>query len=1184
MNASKRPVGLLTATGLVLVLSAPLATPEAKERPGWRPPVVRTSGRVPLYFEPNQGQFATPVTHTARAPGLRLSLTPKAAVLSLPKPSPGPADGHTGVHGASGVEAPVAGAVDVGAISREATIRLSFIGANQTPAVSPLEPLPGISHYYIGLESDGWSTNVPHYLKVRYAAVYPGIDLVFYGNEQELEYDIVLAPGASTDVIRLRFDGADELLLDEGGNLLVHVGDVTLTQRAPVVYQEQEGVRTSVPGRYVLGRGDDVGLQVEAYDVTRPLVIDPVLAYSTFYRGPFAGGFESVANSVAADSAGNAYVAGGEAESYAYVTKFSADGSTLVYTAYFGGHGFSTARDVVVDDQGAAYFIGATTAHDFPTTADAIDRVCGTGACAANPFSSFTYDAIVVKLDPNGLMAYSTYLGGSNLDFGAAIALDAAGHVYATGETSSSDFPTTPGAFQRIPSTGGDAFVTKIDLLDATGPVYSTYLAGTDRDDPRGIVVDAAGSAFVTGLTGRGFPTTPGAFQAVQPPSGQHCFVTKLQPDGSTLAYSTYLNGSRFSFCTGIDLDTAASAYVTGRTDSDDFPTTAGAFDTVCGRTVPCRNNALNVSYADAFVTKLLPDGSGLAFSTFLGGSATETGMGVGLDAAGNVYVAGQTFSVDFPVEDPIQTTPTGGSDVFITALTPNGSALLYSWAFGGSQDDVPIPWPSSRPMLDVDPAGSVYLAATTHSSDFLTVNAIHPTPDTGGRLEPNWTSAFVLKIGPTYQPPTADAGPDQAQDEGELVTLDGSGSTSSQPGPLIYTWSQLAGPSVILNDLPDPAHPTFEAPFVSANQTLTFQLIVSDGVGQSDADTVDVTVVDANHPPVADAGDDSTIKEGAIATLDGSNSFDPEGDAMSFVWQQVAGAAVALVPSHTTVRPTFTASVSAGSTLVFKLRVSDGRESSSLSPGADSSFADTVAVAVVVNSPPVADAGVDQTKDEGVLVTLDGAASRDPDGGDVLSFRWTQVAGTPVALSSGTASMPSFEAPLVGSGGEDLVFQLVVRDNDPANPLSSPVPDQVIVHVRNRNDAPSCDLAFPSTSLLWPPNHRMMPLSIEGVVDADATYNQVTIQITGVTQDEPTSGLGDGDSSPDAVIQDGNPADSVLVRAERAGNGNGRVYIVSFSAHDGFEGCVGSVAVTVPHGRTFTAVDDGQVFASTQP
>jgi hypothetical protein len=1180
MNASKRPVGLVTATGLVLVLSASLATPEAKERPGARPPLVSLAGRVPLYFEPNQGQFATPVTHAARAPGLRLLLTPRAAVLSLTKAKPGPVAVDPGAFHEPGAEAPVAHAVDAHAAGRDTTIRLSFTGANQTPAVSHLDPLPGISHYYIGSEPDRWSTNVPHYRKVRYEAVYPGIDVVFYGNDQELEYDFVLAPGARTDVIRFSFDGAEELSLDEGGNLLVCVGDLTLTQRAPVVYQEQGGVRTSVAGRYLLGSGGDVGFQVEAYDVTRPLVIDPVLAYSTFYRGPFAGGFASVANSVAADDAGNAYVAGDE-DGYAYLTKFSADGSTLVYAAYFGGYGLSSARDVVVDDQGAAYFIGSTTAHDFPTTAGAIDRVCGTGACAANPFS--IYDAIVVKLDPSGSMAYSTFLGGSSADVGAAIALDAAGHVYVTGETSSSDFPTTAGAFRQLPSTGGDAFVTKIDLLDATGPVYSTYLAGTDRDDPRGIAVDAVGSAFVTGLTGRGFPTTPGAFQAVQPPSGQHCFVTKLQPDGGALAYSTYLNGSRFSFCTGIELDTAGSAYVTGRTDSDDFPTTAGAFDTVCGGTGPCRNNALNVSYADAFVTRLLPDGSGLVFSTFLGGSATETAMGVGLDGAGNVYVAGHTFSGDFPVKDPIQATPTGGSDVFITALTPNGGALMYSWAFGGSQDDVPIPWPSSRPLLDVDPAGSVYLAATTYSSDFLIVNAVHPTPDTAGRLEPNWTSAFVLKIGPTYRPPTAAAGADQTADEGEQVTLDGSASTSSEPGPLTYLWSQLAGPTVIL-DLTDPVHSAFQAPFVSANQTLTFQLVVDDGVSRSAPDTVDVTVVDVNHPPVADAGDDSTIKEGAIATLDGSNSFDPEGDAMTFDWQQVVGPVVTLVPGNTTVSPTFTASVGAGSTLVFKLRVSDGKESSVLSVGADSSFADTVAIAVVVNSPPAADAGVAQTKDEGALVTLDGTASSDPDGGDVLSFQWTQVAGTPVALSSATASMPSFEAPLVGPGGEDLVFQLVVRDNDLVNPLSSSVPDEVIVHVRNLNDAPRCDLAFPSTGLLWPPNHKMIPVSIEGVVDTDSTYSQVTIRITGVTQDEPVNGLGDGDSSPDAVIQAGSPADSVLLRAERAGNRNGRVYVVGFSAHDGFEGCAGSVAVAVPHSRTSTAVDDGQVFNSTEP
>jgi hypothetical protein len=257
----------------------------------------------------------------------------------------------------------------------------------------------------------------------------------------------------------------------------------------------------------------------------------------------------------------------------------------------------------------------------------------------------------------------------------------------------------------------------------------------------------------------------------------------------------------------------------------------------------------------------------------------------------------------------------------------------------------------------------------------------------------------------------------------------------------------------------------------------------------------------------------------------------------------------------------------------------------------------DSVTLTVVENSAPVANAGADQTKDEGALVSLDGTGSSDPDGGDTLSFEWVQVAGTPVTLSDATSPTPTFDAPAVAPGGVDLVFELVVTDDDPLNPKSS-VADSVTVSVRNANDPPSCDLGrsvCPDSKisnvdecLLWPPNHTMVSVEIAGVMDEDPVHNDITLQITGVTQDEPVDGQGDGDSSPDAVIVDGDPADSVLVRAERMGFGggqeNGRVYVVEFTADDGFESCIGSVTIGVSHDRKDTPTDDGQLFDSTQP
>lgn len=446
-----------------------------------------------------------------------------------------------------------------------------------------------------------------------------------------------------------------------------------------------------------------------------------------------------------------------------------------------------------------------------------------------------------------------------------------------------------------------------------------------------------------------------------------------------------------------------------------------------------------------------------------------------------------------------------------------------------------------------------------------------------GGPSRAGAAYVFSLGIGPE-----ADAGPDQTEDEGLLVTLDGSASTNATN----YTWSQVAGPTVSLSST-TVINPDFTAPYVDTNTMLNFQLIVDDGQGNvSVPDTVNITLVSVNNPPVADAGDDSTIKEGAVAMLDGSNSFDPEGDTLlGYTWTQTTGPLVTLVPSNTVVKPSFTAPLGVGNVLTFELVVDDGKEISTP--------ADEVVITVVANSLPVADAGLDQTVDEGSLVNLDGTTSSDPDGGDTLTFDWSE----PVMLNDDTSPTPSFTAPFAGPGGRILAFDLVVTDDDPINPKSSN-PDQVIINVRNINDPPSCDLAQAvcpdskikgnDSCMLWPPNHKLIAVNIEGVMDEDSRYNDVTLQITGVTQDEPVNGGGDGDTSPDAIIQVGSPADSVLIRAERTGLGgaqeNGRVYVVSFTASDGVESCTGSVSIGVPHDRKDTPVDDGQSIDSTQP
>lgn len=438
------------------------------------------------------------------------------------------------------------------------------------------------------------------------------------------------------------------------------------------------------------------------------------------------------------------------------------------------------------------------------------------------------------------------------------------------------------------------------------------------------------------------------------------------------------------------------------------------------------------------------------------------------------------------------------------------------------------------------------------------------------------------------FNPLRADAGPDQSVNEGVFVTLDGSASSIPPGGPPYYHWTQLAGVAVSL-DQADPVHPTFTAPYLNENDTLTFQLIVGNGadcdqpdVECSDPDTVDVTVIDINSPPVVDAGDDYSIKPGREGALDASNTYDPDGIPLNDLildWSQVSGNSVTLDLTHP-VYPAFAVPDFIGDVLIFKLIASDGIEWSIPSAGSDSTQPDTVAVTIVDNAAPEADAGEDQTRDEGSYVTLSGTAS-DPDD-DPLTQEWNQIGGTNVGIDGSTTATVMFEAPPVSSGGEALEFEFTVDDNDPVNPKSTA--DQMIVNVRNINDPPSCDLAMPSSDRLWPPSHKMIQIDIEGVMDQDSIYNSVALTIISVTQDEPVNGQGDGDSSPDAVVQSGDPSDTVLLRAERAGSGNGRVYQINFVATDGFESCDGSVQVVVPHDRKDVAVDDGQIYDSTLP
>ncbi len=578
--------------------------------------------------------------------------------------------------------------------------------------------------------------------------LYPGIDLIYYGNQRQLEYDFIVSPGANPSVIALDFQGAERVEVDVQGNLLLHTTVGVMRLGKPSIYQEVDGSRRGIPGGYVLKNPSQVAFQVAAYDANRPLVIDPVLFYSSY----LGGSADDQGNAIAVDLAGNAYVTGTTssanfpttsgvfqatllggvncpgfgADEDVVVAKVNPTGSALVYSTYLGGSsGSESGLGIAVDTLGNAYVAGATCSTNFPTTSGAFQTTFGGGGTAA----------FVTKLNPTGSgLVYSTYLGGSQ-GRATAIAVDATGSAYVTGITNSTSFPTTSGAFQTTYGGGGnDGFVTKLNLL-GTALVYSTYLGGNGDEVSAGIAVDAGGNAYVTGDTlSSNFPTTLGAFQTVRKGISD-VFVTKLNPTGTGLVYSTLLGGSGGEDGLAIAVDAAGNAYITGDTNSTDFPT-ASAFQPAFGGGV-----------LDAFVTKLNPTGTGLVYSTYLGGGGFDRGLGIGVDTAGNVYVTGFTGSTDFPTFSASQPGFGGGTyDAFVTALNPSGTGLIYSTYLGGIGDDF-----GNGIAIDALPSPNAYVVGSTNSTNFPTTTGTFQPAFAGGTSD-----AFVAKITNIAAPPVS--------------------------------------------------------------------------------------------------------------------------------------------------------------------------------------------------------------------------------------------------------------------------------------------------------------------------------------------------------------------------------------------------------------------------------------------
>jgi hypothetical protein len=638
-------------------------------------------GKLPLSFEPNRGQAGAETLFLARGNGYLLSLESSGSHILLRQKD------------------------------KSAQISNRLAGSSKSARLEALDRLPGHSSYFRGQDPAKWVTGVPNFARIRAAGVYPGIDLIYYGNQSRLEYDFVVAPGADPSAIRMRFDGVRSLRTDAEGNLILSTPAGDIIQQKPVIYQTIEGARQPVAGRFSV-HGKTVTFELSAYDRSRALVIDPVLVYSSF----LGNGYQDEGNAVAVDAAGNLYLAGDTfsvtgGDSDVLIRKIAADGSAFLYTADARGSDNDFGTSIAVDSTGSAYVGGYSASTDFPLL---------------NPFqngNAGNNNAILLRLDPTGTsMIFSTYIGGSYDDRANALALDNQGNVYLAGGAISVDFPVSSGAYQTQNKGGIDCFVVKFDSLG--NAIFSTFIGGGSDDQANGIAVDSRGNSYITGQTlSDSYPQVNATFQHSRH-GGNDAFVTELSADGSGLVYSTFAGGGSDDIGFGIAVDPAGDAYVAGTTSSSDFPTTNGAYQRGYGGS------------GDMFVLAYSANGQNLMFATFLGSHGVDDGNGIALDSSNNIYVVGDTNSDQYPVtSDAVQRNRKGGFDAVFSVLDQTGSRLLYSSFLGGSGDD-------TGSAIAVDPFANVYLTGITISFDYPLVRALQAQP--GGGMQ----DAFFAKVG----------------------------------------------------------------------------------------------------------------------------------------------------------------------------------------------------------------------------------------------------------------------------------------------------------------------------------------------------------------------------------------------------------------------------------------------------
>lgn len=716
-------------------------------------------GDLPLAFVENIGQVDDRVRFYANSGGQTLWLTADAVVFDLFRRPVPEEPSHTRGR-PSGSEAR-----DARPPARERlTVTEHFVGASPDALLEGRRVQAGRYNFLFGSDPDRWRSGAQAYAEVIYRNVYDGIDLKLFARGRDLEQEFIVRPGGDPSLISIAYSGISSLRLDPDGSLRIQTDFGELRESAPRIYQNIDGRHVAIEGRFKLLDDAAYTFEIGRYDPEHAVVIDPTLVYSTYLGG--AG--EEVGNGIAVDGSGSAYVvghtnsldfpladavqpvfgAGGTQGSRdAFVTKLNPAGTALVYSTYLGGNDLDEGRAIAVDGAGNAYVTGRTFAGNFPTVN------------AFQPLKPGDSDAFVAKLNAAGsALVYSTYLGGFGADEGNGIVVDATGNAYVTGLTigaAFNNFPTTAGAFQTTYGGGsgffgGDGFATKVSATGAL--VYSTFLGGSGDERGTSVAVDTAGNAYVAGWLLAGaipFPVTTGAFQTV-PASfgagGAESFVAKLNSSGTALVYSTLLGGNGSDAVAAITVDVAGHAYVAGGTSSSTFPT----------------QNAIQsqpTPGGDVFVTKFNPAGSGLVYSTLLGGNWVDQASGMALDAAANVHIVGYTLSTDFPTQNPFQGRAFG-SDAFVAKINSSGSGLVYSSFLGGTEGA------TQAFAVAVDGGGNAFLTGTTSAPNFNTT-AFAFDRSLGGAGD-----AFVTKINDPVAFAVTAILPDRGGDTGSITAV----------------------------------------------------------------------------------------------------------------------------------------------------------------------------------------------------------------------------------------------------------------------------------------------------------------------------------------------------------------------------------------------------------------------------